>query len=505
MVDPDLRATAHEPWVCGWQQEVSRYGIDQFASWAGDGDCGIYQYIGYLCGCRGSANTPATTGCKLCVTGEDPPLRSAVTLRDGVLNYTCDVTAAFAGYFFDADTEGCRAEQAAQGAFCGCATPPEPDCKVCSGRDGNTLLAAADISGTSDGPLLTGTCSETATMLETKLSFCGRINMTNCAETCCGSAEGVVANEDVDVDDGAMVAPVGHDPADNPSNTGDNTGSSTGSSRQLQFTLTPDFISVGSLFGSALDSSSADNGNDNSDGNNRAFRAVIGAPTHNDNRGMAWIFVENKSSDATIWTLEDTLTPSELLDAGSYGCPVAMSRSGNTAVVSFYDVRGCASVFERTNSSSYSFTWNETQQLIPDDDTGYFGLEHTLTIDDNVIVVGTWKNGGAVYVFSRSYANGNAVDDDAQYKQPWSQIAKFNCFEEAVAIQGDSIIAADMSRGDGPCDREGVEGMLGGKSSFHVMDRHHRSGENGNHSSSSSSSWAATQIEITTPPNNHTF
>lgn len=133
----------------------------------------------------------------------------------------------------------------------------------------------------------------------------------------------------------------------------------------------------------------------------------------------------------------------------NFGCSVALSGDGNTAVVGAYGDNssvGAAYIFVRDNGS-----WTQQgPKLVPTNNIGqlgYFGIASAMSYDGNTVVIGAEGDAGyagAAYVFRRSGG-------------VWTQEAKFTSiggigvtqyFGSAVAISGDGLTVGVGARGD---------------------------------------------------------
>jgi FG-GAP repeat len=93
------------------------------------------------------------------------------------------------------------------------------------------------------------------------------------------------------------------------------------------------------------------------------------------------------------------LTANDETRQGSFGCSVALSADGNTALIGAFE-DSAAWVFTRSGS-----TWTQQgPELTPNPATGYFGASVALSADGNTAVIGADENGtgGGAWFFARS-------------------------------------------------------------------------------------------------------
>lgn len=142
-----------------------------------------------------------------------------------------------------------------------------------------------------------------------------------------------------------------------------------------------------------------------SDGNT----AIVGAPTKNSSLGAAYVFTRSGST----WTQQQKLSASDAATGDRFGDSVALSSDGNTAIVGASAestspnlLNGAAYVFTRSGS-----TWTEQQKLLASDaaSSDQFGCAVALSSDGNTALIGAAledtspnTNNGAAYVFTRS-------------------------------------------------------------------------------------------------------
>jgi hypothetical protein len=196
-----------------------------------------------------------------------------------------------------------------------------------------------------------------------------------------------------------------------------------GSSWQLQATLQPSVIRKNQFFGWSVDI----------DGDT----LIVGAPGEKStgaNAGAAYIFTRS----GTTWTQQAKLVGAGTAAGDELG--ISVSIANNTAVIGahLHDQMGAnagtAYVFTRTGS-----TWTQQAEIQPADLTANDGLGVDVSIDGDLLAVGSYNEGpdsaGAAYIFTRSGAS-------------WTQQSKLTAddagagqtFGFAVALQGESIV-----------------------------------------------------------------
>ena len=128
--------------------------------------------------------------------------------------------------------------------------------------------------------------------------------------------------------------------------------------------------------------------------------AIIGAYTKNQSIGAAYIFARDVNGN---WSQQQKLTASDGVAGDSFGGWVAIARDGNTVLVSAShknNLAGAAYVFTRTNS-----VWNQQQKLVSQDIAAMddFGSWLGLSGDGTTALIGAFTkntNVGAAYVFA---------------------------------------------------------------------------------------------------------
>lgn len=180
---------------------------------------------------------------------------------------------------------------------------------------------------------------------------------------------------------------------------------------------------AGDLFGNAV-SLAADS------------RTVLIGAIYDDDHGKASgsAYVFTRTADGK-WTQQAKLTAA---DAASYfGCAVALSADGRTALVGAEHDDGAAYVFTRAADGK----WTQQAKLTATAPSTLFGGSVSLSADGQVALVGAgWdddkgENAGAVYVFSRA-ADGK-----------WTQQAKLTAADsgDGDAFGGDVVLSSDSS------------------------------------------------------------
>ena len=164
--------------------------------------------------------------------------------------------------------------------------------------------------------------------------------------------------------------------------------------------------------------------------------ALIGDSTQNEEAGSAYVFTGSGST----WTQQAQLTGSDEMQGWNFGASVALSASGQTALVGA-PAPGAGSAYVFADSGS---TWTQQSELTPDDAEvksfdGWFGDAVALDSEGNVALVGApWseEDFGAVYAFGSESSN-------------WGQLGEFvlanatpyDYFGDAVALNGEGNVA----------------------------------------------------------------
>jgi hypothetical protein len=127
--------------------------------------------------------------------------------------------------------------------------------------------------------------------------------------------------------------------------------------------------------------------------------AVIGAFARDGNIGAAYVFARTRAG----WQQTAELAPSDGTAGDHFGYSVAVTASGNTAVIGAINhdsYIGAAYVFARTRAG-----WQQTAELAPSDGTAgdQFGYSVAVTASGNTIVIGAPVGDGgtgATYLFA---------------------------------------------------------------------------------------------------------
>ena len=146
------------------------------------------------------------------------------------------------------------------------------------------------------------------------------------------------------------------------------------------------------------------------------YTAIVGAYSDdvgaNVDQGSAYVYTRD---GAGVWTEQDQLTASDGAAGDRFGCSVALSANGNTAIVgAHYDVvtvsnQGSAYVYTRDGAGA----WTQQDRLNPGDAANgdQFGWSVALSADGNTALVGAYSdnvgansNQGSAYLFTRDGA-----------------------------------------------------------------------------------------------------
>jgi hypothetical protein len=159
--------------------------------------------------------------------------------------------------------------------------------------------------------------------------------------------------------------------------------------------------------------------------------ALIGDPTENEETGSAYVFTGSGST----WTQQTELTGSEVTNGSKLGTSVALSASGQTALVGAPSAdAGSAYLFSDNGSS-----WTQQAEMTPDDAEitsfdGWFGNTVALDSEGNVALVGApWaeEDLGAAYAFA---SEGPSWTQQAEFVV--DNATPYDYFGDAVALNG---------------------------------------------------------------------
>ena len=151
---------------------------------------------------------------------------------------------------------------------------------------------------------------------------------------------------------------------------------------------------------------------------------VVGAPGGD----RAAVYVGSGSS----WPEQQGLTASDGVTGDSFGCGVALSADGNTAVVGAREKamgKGAAYVFVRSGSS-----WTQQQELIASDGLGGDNFGYSVAVSGDTAVVGAFQK-RAAYVFVRS-----GTSWTQQQELTASDGTSGDYFGLSVAVNGDTAL-----------------------------------------------------------------
>jgi hypothetical protein len=149
--------------------------------------------------------------------------------------------------------------------------------------------------------------------------------------------------------------------------------------------------------------------------------ALVAAFMKNSNRGSVYVYTRS----STTWTLQWELTAPNAVDLDYFGISVALSDSGDMALIGAHgrnSNRGAAYVFTRSGA-----VWSQQAELTASDGSAwqFFGKSTALDSDGTVALVGAYGDNsarGAAYIFSRSGST-------------WTQQAKLTAYDGAVSDQ----------------------------------------------------------------------
>ncbi len=169
---------------------------------------------------------------------------------------------------------------------------------------------------------------------------------------------------------------------------------------------------------------------------------VVGASGNNGTQGSAYVFTRSE----TVWTQQEKLLANDGAAGDRFGFPVVIT--GDTVVVGApFDIIGA----NADQGSAYVFTrngtvWTQQQKLTANDGSAEDIFGFSIAISADTIVVGalsdlTGANGsqGSAYVFTRSFANGQAVWTQQQKLVPDDSVISHH-FGFSVAISGDTVV-----------------------------------------------------------------
>ena len=179
--------------------------------------------------------------------------------------------------------------------------------------------------------------------------------------------------------------------------------------------------------------------------------AVVGAPGAGSVRGAAYVF----EYDGVEWSETAKLTATDGVPLDALGSAVAISEgmiAVGTPQGSNGSVRtGAVYVFEQDGDS-----WIETAKLVPADGGIFDGFGASMSLDGDMLVVGSpfhdgsGENAGAAYLFERA---SGVWSQDA--KLSGHDIHPFDTFGASVGIAGDAIVIGSPLRDD-PTKWEGA-------------------------------------------------
>jgi hypothetical protein len=169
--------------------------------------------------------------------------------------------------------------------------------------------------------------------------------------------------------------------------------------------------------------------------------AIVGAYTADipgrTNAGSAYVFVRS----GTNWTQQAKLNAADAAGSDLFGCSVALSADGNTALVGAY---GAPTAAGANAGSAYVFVrgagvWSQQAKLTCSDAVAsqYLGISVSLSDEGDTALVGAHGGGaGSAYVFARS---------GGSWSQQWKMIAAdgatMDRFGAAVSLSGDGSAA----------------------------------------------------------------
>lgn len=179
------------------------------------------------------------------------------------------------------------------------------------------------------------------------------------------------------------------------------------------------------------------------DGNTALIGAALENIGANADQGAAYVFTRS----GTTWTQQQKLTQSNGATNDLFGCAVALSGDGNTALIGAYadDIganvdQGSATVFTRSGG-----VWTQQQTLVQSNGEGFdwFGFSVSLSGDGNTALIGalqdtinTINSQGSATIFTRSGATWTQQQTITQ-----STGAAYDQFGCSVSLSGDGNTA----------------------------------------------------------------
>jgi hypothetical protein len=169
--------------------------------------------------------------------------------------------------------------------------------------------------------------------------------------------------------------------------------------------------------------------------------AAVGALVNASGGGGAYIFMRGDDG----WTQQQELTAADTTLDDSFGCAVALSGTGDTALVSACDKdqeTGAAYIFTRSGAA-----WSQQQKLVASDAAAHdqFGYRVALSADGGTAVIGApfhATNPGAAYVFTRG---DNGWSQQAQLVSSDTKTASAFACSVAVSGMGDRVMIGDRT------------------------------------------------------------
>ncbi len=135
--------------------------------------------------------------------------------------------------------------------------------------------------------------------------------------------------------------------------------------------------------------------------------ALVGGPRDSSEAGAVWVFTRTGST----WTQQAKLTGGEESGAGHFGRGVALSADGNTALIGAPNDEGGGAAWMFTRSGS---TWTQQAKLTGagESGSGWFGQSVALSASGDTALIGGYvdhSDTGAAWVFARSGAGASAT------------------------------------------------------------------------------------------------